>query len=106
VIPQGQYYVVEKRKILHCRELNLGRSARSPSLYRLLYLWKCPVFGGGGTSSHTEHTDALRKLTVSEGEGGAILKSVVFWEKALVRQLLKHPVHRLLTARSSLLLFT
>jgi hypothetical protein len=28
---------VEKRKIVHCRESNPGRPARSPSLYRLSY---------------------------------------------------------------------
>jgi hypothetical protein len=28
---------VEERKILHCRELNSGLPARSPSLYRLSY---------------------------------------------------------------------
>jgi hypothetical protein len=28
---------VEKRKILHCRQSNAGRPARSPSLYRLSY---------------------------------------------------------------------
>jgi hypothetical protein len=32
---------VEKRKILHCRELNAGTRARSPSLYRLRVLYNC-----------------------------------------------------------------
>jgi hypothetical protein len=35
--PKAGLDAVEKRKILHCRESNAGRPARSPSLYRLSY---------------------------------------------------------------------
>jgi hypothetical protein len=35
--PRAGLGAVETRKILHCRELNPGRPARSPLLYRLSY---------------------------------------------------------------------
>jgi hypothetical protein len=67
-VPTGKE-AVEKRKILHCRESNPGRLARSPSLYRLSYpeIWR----------------QEMVKIHKSVDPNETRVKSSVFWNITL-----------------------